>query len=144
MNAREYLEQIQVIDVSISQDQELLDNMKLKASSGGAIRYDKDKVQTSIVGSQIETDVCRYVDFERKLTEKIDRFADVRELIVSQIQGLKQPNYMKVLFKVYVQYKFLKDAATEMNLSYSYTLTLHQKALKEFGKVYRDKLHYLM
>lgn len=140
LNAKAYLEQLQALDVRIDQNQERLDELKLSATSGGAIRYDKDKVQTSIAGSKLETDVCRYVDLQEEINRQIDYFIDQKNTVIRQIQDLNSPKLMQILFKVYVQFKTVRIAAQEMKISYSYAVEIHKKALETFEKTYQNQL----
>lgn len=135
MNAKEYLEQIQLIDVKIQQDLERLEEMKHSASGMRAIRYDTDKVQVS-PSDRLCADTARIIDFDEYINREIDRFADQKERVIQQIQGMSNANHMKLLFKVYVQYKTVKQAAAEMNISYSYSVELHKKALQTFETIY--------
>lgn len=142
LSAREYLEQIETIDIKINQHLERLSEMKADATSTGAIDYSKDRVQTSLLGDKLSNDVGRYVDFEEQINAEIERFVDAKEQIIAEIQGLNVKNYIQVLFKRYVQYKNLKVTASEMNMSYQYVRDLHKKALALFGETYKN-LHYL-
>ena len=72
---------------------------------------------------------------------EIDQFADAKEKIIRQIRGLHNKDYVRVLYKVYVQYKSLKVAAAEMKRSYNYTIEVHRKALEAFEKVYSDLVY---
>lgn len=135
MNAKEYLEQIQLLDVKIQQDLERLEEMKHSASGMRAIRYDTDKVQVS-PSDKLCADTARIIDFDEYINREIDRFADQKERVIQQIQGMSNANHMKLLFKVYVQYKTVKQAAAEMNISYSYSVELHKKALQTFETIY--------
>lgn len=142
LSAKQYLEQLQELDVSINQDIERLDTMKHGASGVGAIDYSKDRVQTSPVNA-LERTVCSYVDYEKKLNQKIDQFVDAKEQIIAEIRGLHNADYIQVLFKVYVQYKTLKATAQEMKRSYNFVSGTHKKALEAFESTY-DDLHYLI
>lgn len=141
LSAKKYLEQLQEFDIVINQELERLDEMKSGAGGVGAIDYSKDRIQTSPVNA-IERRVCSYVDFEEKLNSHIDQFIDAKEQVISEIRGLHQKNYINVLYKVYVQYKSIRQAAGEMKMSYSYVVQLHKKALKAFAETYKN-LHYL-
>lgn len=143
LSAREYLEQLEVLDTNINQDLERLSDMKTNASCSGAIDYSKDRVQTSLLGDKLSNDVARYVDFEEQINAEIDRFVDAKEQIIQEIRDLRVKNYIQVLFKVYVQFKSIKVAATEMGMSYQYVREIHKKALKAFEQTYKN-LHYLI
>lgn len=141
LSAREYLEQLQKLNDEINQDLEELENMKLAATSTGAIDYSKDRVQTSPQNA-LEKRICNYTDFERVVDSKVDRYVDIKEQLKSEIRGLSKRNHVNVLFKIYVQFKSVKIAADEMEMSYGYVVELHNKALAAFEEKYPD-LHYL-
>lgn len=142
LSAREYLEQLQEIDININQELERLEEMKSGAGGMGAIDYSKDRVQTSPVNA-IEKRVCSYIDFEERLNRHIDQFVDAKERIIAEIRGLHNADYIQVLFRVYVQYKTLKTTAQEMKRSYNFVSGVHKKALEAFESTY-DNLHYLI
>jgi hypothetical protein len=142
LTAKMYLEQLEQFDITISQDLELLADMKAKAESSGGFDYSKDRVQTSMQGDRLCADVARYVDFETQINAEIERFTAAKNRIIDEIRGLHETKYIQLLFKIYVQFKSLKITADEMQLSYSYVLELHKKALKRFETTYKN-LDYL-
>lgn len=143
LTARRYLEQIQEFDIYINQDLERLEEMKINACSTGAIDYSAERVQTSPSGDSLCKAVTNYVAFNDEINAEIDRFSDAKEQIIKQIRGLHNARYSQVLYKVYVQYKTVKQASKEMKKCYNYTVELHNKALTAFEKTYQN-LHYLM
>lgn len=142
LSAREYLGQLEELDIKINQDLERLEEMKTDACNPGGIDYSKDRVQTSISGDKLGGQVTRYVTLNEYINAEIDRFADVKEQIISEIRGLHDTHYIQLLFKVYVQFKSIREAAGEMKISYSYAVELHKKALKAFSETYKN-LYYL-
>ena len=86
--------------------------------------------------------MTRYVSFDEQINAEIDRFVDAKNQIIDEIRGLHVNNYIQVLFKVYVQFKSIKVAASEMNMSYPYVREVHKKALAMFEETYKN-LHYL-
>lgn len=143
LSARKYLEQLQTFDIYISQDLERLDDMKTNACSTGAIDYSAERVQTSPSGDSLCRQVTNYVALNEKINAEIDRFVDAKEQIISEIRGLRDKNYVQVLYKVYVQFKTVKQASKEMKKSYNYTVELHNKALAAFEETYKN-LTYLI
>ncbi len=141
LSAKQYLEQLEVIDTKINQKMEELNDLMIQATSTGAIDYSKDRVQTSPKNAQ-ENKICKYVDLNDEINREIDEFVDIKHQVTKQIQALNVNHYIKVLFKVYVQFKTVKVAADEMGMSYQYVRDLHKKALKAFEKMYPD-LKYL-
>lgn len=141
LTAKQYLDQLRVIDTKINQKMEELADLMTAATSTGAIDYSKDRVQTSPQNAQ-ENRICKYVDLDAEINREIDEFVDIKHRVTKEIQELNVDYYIKILFKVYVQYKTVKDAANEIGLSYQYARDLHKKALKAFEELHTD-LHYL-
>lgn len=141
LTAKQYLDQLLVIDTKINQKMEELADLMTAATSTGAIDYSKDRVQTSPQNAQ-ENRICKYVDLDAEINREIDEFVDIKHRVTKEIQELNVDYYIKILFKVYVQYKTVKDAANEIGLSYQYVRDLHKKALKAFEELHTD-LHYL-
>ena len=141
LTAKQYLDQLRVIDTKINKKMEELADLMTAATSTGAIDYSKDRVQTSPQNAQ-ENRICKYVDLDAEINREIDEFVDIKHRVTKEIQELNVDYYIKILFKVYVQYKTVKDAANEIGLSYQYVRDLHKKALKAFEELHTD-LHYL-
>ena len=141
LTAKQYLDQLRVIDTKINQKMEELADLMTAATSTGAIDYSKDRVQTSPQNAQ-ENRICKYVDLDAEINREIDEFVDIKHRVTKEIQELNVDYYINILFKVYVQYNTVKDAANEIGLSYQYVRDLHKKALKAFEELHTD-LHYL-
>lgn len=141
LTAKQYLDQLRVIDTKINQKMEELADLMTAVTSTGAIDYSKDRVQTSPQNAQ-ENRICKYVDLDAEINREIDEFVDIKHRVTKEIQELNVDYYIKILFKVYVQYKTVKDAANEIGLSYQYVRDLHKKALEAFEELHTD-LHYL-
>lgn len=142
LSAKEYLSQLEVIDEQINQNLERLDDMKSGACDTGGIDYSKDRVQTSTSGDKLCNDVIRYVSLNDQINAEIDLFVEAKEQIIREIRSLRKKEYIQVLYKVYVQYKSIRQTANEMKKCYSYVLELHKKALAAFEETYKN-LHYL-
>ncbi len=141
LTAKQYLGQLKVIDTKINQKMEELACLMATATSTGAIDYSKDRVQASPQNAQ-EKKICKYVDLDAEINLEINEFADIKHRVTKEIQELNVDYYIKILFKVYVQFKTVKDAADEIGLSYQYMRGLHKKALRAFEELHAD-LHYL-
>lgn len=142
LSAKKYLEQLQQLDTNINQNLERLAEMRADAKSIGSIDYSKERVQKSVAGSRLCHDVTQYVAFDEQINEEIGRFVDAKNQIIYEIRDLHVNNYIQVLFKVYVQFKSIKIAASEMKMSYPYARGVHKKALEMFEETYKN-LHYL-
>lgn len=142
LSAKKYLGQLEVINTKLQQKAEELEVLKMDACSTGGIDYGKERVKTSCSGDSLGNAVTHYVALNDEINAEIGEFADIKHRVIKEIQSLNNSNYIKVLFKVYVQYKSLKIAADEMQMSYQYVRNIHKKALAAFESMYSD-LHYL-
>lgn len=142
MTAKEYLEQLAAIDEMIQQDLERLEGMKQDAVLPRGIDYSGDRVQTSTRGDKLCCDVTSIITLNDKINAEIDRFVDAKEQIISEIRGMRCLKYNRILYKVYVQFRSIRQAAGEMKISYGYACDLHKKALEAFSERYTN-LKYL-
>lgn len=133
MKAKEYLQQLQRLDTVINQKIKEVHDLRLQAQSGGGIDYSKERVQSSPSGdAPFVKPICRIIDLEAEINAEIDRFIEEKHKIINQIQGLKNSDYISLLFKRYVEFKSLERICVEMNFSYDYIKHLHGYALKDF------------
>lgn len=135
MTAKEYLRQLEMLNTKINQKLQQRVELKHMAECMNAIDYAKDKVQSS-PGDTMTDAVTRYVMLEEEIDRQVDQFIDLKNLIINQIQGLKDLNHIKILFKRYVEFKRLEVIAVEMNYTYTYVRALHGHALQEFERTY--------
>lgn len=132
MTAKEYLRQIEIIDMKVSQKIEELNQMRDKVTLMSGIDYSRDRVQTTPTtgNKQIEA----LVDFEAKVWRMVEEETYFRNEIVNQIQTLTNPLYVDILYRRYVQLHSLERIACDMNYSYKYICNVHGKALQAFQK----------
>lgn len=114
--------------------------MYLEMATSISVRLSPVKVQTSGSVDRIGDNTTKAADLGKRIDEEINILLNRQQETIKMIQSLHNADYMRVLFKVYVQFKTVKQASAEMNKSYSYTIELHKKALAEFETVYADKL----
>lgn len=132
LSAEQYLGQLEVIDIQINQDLRRLEEMKHAAGGMGAIRYDKDNVQTSPEGDRLCLDVARYVEFNQKIEAEVDRYVDIKNQLIGEIRALHTPKSVDVLYRKYVEFDSLVEIARKLNVSYRQAKRIHVCALEEF------------
>jgi len=134
MKTKEYLQQLQKLDIIINQKlQELYELKKLQDIK--AIDYTKEKVQSSRQnGANFETILIKIIDMENEINDEIDSFIDMKHCIINQIQLLENCIFVKLLCKRYVEYKSFEQIAVEMGYTYDYIRKIHIKALRNFEK----------
>lgn len=142
LSAKQYLGQLEIIDTKIRQMEEELAALKTDACGISGIGFGREKVQTCRANDPLGGAVTRYMALNDEISAGIDRFADIKHQVVKEIQSLNNVNHIKVLFKVYVQYKSLKAASDEMGMSYQYVRNIHKAALAAFENAH-PHMHYL-
>lgn len=140
VKAKEYLRQVELLDVKIRQKKVELSDLKDDATCTGAFDYSADKVQTSARADLMSNKVAKYVDLEREINEDIERLTELRHRVIGQIHMLNDPKNMNILFKKYIEYKGLKEIAKELGYSYDHIRRMHGWALLDFQKtVFNEK-----
>lgn len=132
MKAKEYLQQLQKLDIVINQKLQELYELK-KMQDIKAVDYTQEKVHCSKqYGATFEAILIKIIDMENEINAEIDSFIDMKHCIINQIQTLDNSKYMQVLYKRYVEYKRLEMVACEMAYTFQYVVLLHGQALKDF------------
>lgn len=133
MTAKEYLRQIELLDVKIQQKQAQVEDLRDRAQSVGGQQTDSVRVQSSKDGDTIGRKVAKYADLEADIQSYTYDLMRLKNKIINQIQQLTDVRYVELLYKRYVEYKRLELIAVEMVYDYDYVRTLHGYALQAFA-----------
>lgn len=135
MKAKEYLQQLKRLDTLIDQKIKELNELR-SMSTVGAVDYSTERVQSShSQDAPFVRIVHKMIELEQEINSEIDTFVDKKHRIINQIQKLKNPDYISLLFKRYVEFKKFETIAIEMNYTYQYILNMHGYALKTFEEI---------
>lgn len=134
MNAKEYLQEIQRLDVYIKQQKIEFESLKSLHTDIQAVDYSKVRVQTSRSGAGFTKASDQMLELYHEIEKDIDFFGRMRHVRIKQIQDMEKVEHMDILFKKYVEYKTIECISQEMGYSYKYTSQLHTDALKAFWK----------
>lgn len=133
MTAKEYLQQLHKMNVIINQRNQEKADLRARLSSIGSIDYSKERVQTSLLaGAGYEKEIIKIINLENEIDRLNDEYVDLRHKIIGEIHNMTKPDYMRILYKRYVENKRLEQIAAEMNYTYQYVRELHGYALQEF------------
>lgn len=150
MTAKEYLNQIRLLNLKIDQKMEEKADLMSRAMGNHSPVLSKDKVQSSISGDRMSNTIDRYVDLEKEIDDLIDRYVDKRDMIINQIHQLEDPRYVELLQLKYVgrrggdgrmHYMRLEEIAcimkkpSGMPYTYGHIKSLHGEALKQFAEI---------
>ena len=153
-DAKEYLEQIRLLDKRIDRKIEERDYLRNIAQSAGSFGMNPDKVQTSINLHKTEDAITRYIDMEKEISDMIDDLIDLRDKIINEIHQLNDVRYEELLYLKYVgrldehtdriHYFRLEEIACTMvksngdHYSFDHIAHLHGEALEVFWESHRN------
>ena len=121
---------MKTLQTKIEQKRQRAKEYRELALTSGGFDYSKERVQTSNFGGQIENPVIRYIALEQEINEDILLLQQTKDKITGEIH-----NFIKLLYKRYVESINLGVIAKEMQYSYDRIRHMHGEALKEFEKI---------
>ena len=135
MTAKEYLGQLETLDIKIRQREEQIRELRSRAMASGSLAVDNERVQTSISGDKMSENVSRYVDLQAEVEELWVSYTEKKNEIITTIQKLEDPRYIDILYKRYVEFETFERIADEKVYSWRHILRLHKQALKKIKDV---------
>lgn len=139
MTAKEYLRQLNMMRRQIISIRAKMEELYYAASGVGAIRYDKERVQTSPEDNLLVT-MAELDELEGIYKGKVVQYHKAVQRIMEEINGLEDPVHVQILTARYCDGMSFEKIACEFAFSYRHVLRLHGHALQEFAKKYHDKL----
>lgn len=107
----------------------------------GAIRYDKDIVQSS-PGDPMLKFIVRVDELERDIEELKQRYVDEQKLISEAIEMLEDKREQVVLIGKYVSGDSYADIAAELSLSVDRVFQIHRSAVDKMAGIVDKMKHY--
>lgn len=135
MTAKEYLSEIQFMKINIEQLQEQK-KMYLDMATSITAPINPVRVQATRNTDRMGDNVTKVADISKEIDEEIVTLLLKQDMVIKQIRGLHNYEYIQVLFKVYIQGMNIKQAAQEMERSYNFVRDIHKKALAAFEEKY--------
>ena len=134
MGVKEFLNKIRKIDLLIDCKLEQVNELR-SLLCGGAIRYDKDKVQSSVDPDSMTDIVAKIIELEQKINEDIDRLIDIKTKAREMIEMLENDREKVILYKRYFDGKSFEELAVECGYSWRQVHRIHGKALVNLEKI---------
>lgn len=131
MRAKEYLSTIERMELDIRAKRERLREVENRCKNVGAIRYDKDKVQSSVKNRHEEM-MARYLDMQMELEEEILALERKKNEIVAQLERMSNPIFKVMLMMKHCEGKNWEQIAEELHFSYGYVRNMSKKAYEAF------------
>ena len=142
MTAKDYLNQIKDIKLTIRKEQERLAELKEMAMNTGTKELKQDVVQSSIKNAGLEDSVGSYVDYEQKIYKRIEAYLELVDTIVDEIYKLNCNYKIKNALSLrYVYCLSTKDIANQMGYSFDWVRHIISQGLELFEEQYKEKLN---
>lgn len=141
MRAKEYLNQVRILDRKIAHKQEEVEELQALAEGTSSGLSATGRVQSTQEADRTGRIVARYVDLERDIQEMLYEYCKKRNEIVNTIHKLKDRRFVEVLHYKYVEYKRLEEIACAMKktngepYSFRQIARLHGQALRALEKI---------
>lgn len=132
MTAKEYLLQIRAYEIRIRQIETEIRRNEV-ALLPGAIRYDRDRVQTTPEDKFAEI-MASVGDLILEQRRKVAELARLRDRIIDEISQVKGIGRSQVLYMRYVAGMRYEAIAYALNYSVDHVKRLHSRGLKEFER----------
>ena len=140
MKPKEYLAQAQRLKRRYETALEELDTIRSMAGDVGAIRYDKDIVQSSPKNDQLAEYMIKLEKAETRALKASEAYFTAYQTIKMQIEIVAPQLYADVLYMRYIQGKTIWQIADALSYSYGWIKHVHGLALVEFGRTFPDAL----
>ena len=131
---KHHLELIRDAEKNINNKRLELEALRYKASGAGAIRYDKDKVQTS-PQDYMTMAVADLVEIEKQIREAETDIEDIKGQAYIIVRQMREPEQRAVIEWYYLNGLSMIDTAERLNLSERSAYYLREDALKAFESI---------
>lgn len=134
MTGKQYMDSIKRIRRRIKLLKEQIERDTIMASGVGAIRYDKDRVQTSAVADRMANIVIKICETTEKLEKEIHTMQMQEEEAIGYLVQLKE-EHERVLSLHYLDGFSWVEVGEVMHYSDKYVYDVKEKALEELTNV---------
>lgn len=138
IDAKAFLQQVELYDNNINNKLEELDRLKaltIKITTS----LKQDVVSSSGNQDKIGDAVAKIMDLEAEINEAVDTFIEKKRAVSSIIEKVHNPDQANVLGKRYLLYERWEQIAMEMNFTYRHTTRIHGEALQTVRKLLSEE-----
>ena len=132
--ADNYLRKIQAVEKILKNKRDELEALRYKASGAGAIRYDKDRVQTS-PQDYLAMAMVDIVEIEKQIEEDEASIEDMKGQAYSIVRRMEQADHRALIEWFYLNGLPMQVVSLKMNMSERNAYYLRDDALEEYGKI---------
>ena len=132
--ATNYLMSIRSVEKKIYSKRLELEALQYKASGAGAIRYDKDRVQTS-PDDYLAKAMVDIIEIEKQIEKEESEIEKKKGRAYSIVRQIEHPDQRIIIEWYYLNGLSMTETATKMNIAERTAYYLRDDALDSFGKV---------
>lgn len=138
MTTKEYLNQISRLNRMINN--KLVEIQQLRDLALGISSISTgERVQSTPDFDKIGSKMAKIDELEKNLDETIDKYVDLKNRIIGQIESMEDEITYNILFSRYIEKKQFELIAIEMEYSWRQIIRLHGKALKQFEEKFGEE-----
>lgn len=138
MKIKEYLMQAYRIDQRINSKLEQIASLHDLATKA-TVTYSDMPRNPNKGKSKIEDTIIKIMELEDEINHDIDRLVDLKTDITHLIKNLDSHEYQIILEQRYLCFKSWEQIAVDMGYSIQHTFRLHDAALTELERFYKDE-----
>ena len=135
-DAKEILRRVELLDAQIDYKLQEIDRLWAMVTRVTAV-FKPTPVSGGGAGDMMADTIARIVELKAEVNRDVDRFVDYKRDIAAALNGLQNPEYIKVLYKRYFERKHWEEIGVEMNMSHRNVQYIHGRALAEFMNQWR-------
>lgn len=132
--ATNFLMAIRTVEKRIYSKRLELEALQYKASGAGAIRYDKDRIQTS-PDDYLAKAMVDIIEIEKQIEKEEGDIEKKKGKAYSIVRQMEQPDQRIIIEWYYLNGLSMAETATKMNIAERTSYYLRDDALESFGKL---------
>ena len=129
-----YLKRIRDVERNLNSKRDELEALQYRASGAGAIRYDKDRVQTS-PGDYLAMAIADIIELEKQIEEDEASIEDMKGQAYAIVRRIELPEHRTLIEWFYLNGISMNETAERMNMSERAAYYLKEDALESFGEI---------
>lgn len=107
----------------------------------GGVDYGRERVQVSYSNDRLCNAFIESFDLDEQIEQEQMKYFEEEQELVQKIRGLRNNNYIQVLYKVYVQFKPFNIVAKDVDHGRWWVAKYHDEAVAFFEEYYKDFLN---
>ena len=136
MTTKEYLEQIEKLQLLIENKLIEVKQLKIMACNVSAVKNSDINVQSSHEMDRLGQSIAKIVDMENSVNESMEVFINRKQTIIKQIESMEDTRMYRILSARYINFESWDRVAKITSYSPVQVKRIHEKALAEFEKMY--------